>query len=128
MNQVTLERYTYGMQARLSEHFGIEADVKIYPTASFLDEITIQIVQKIFGQQRKLFREKVPLNWKEAVKDRWLPQWIRKYWPIKYRLIEFDVRELMPSLNIPNRSTYIVTDLQETIITDPPILDGWRMG
>lgn len=113
MNQTTLEQYKYAFQTRLSEHFGIEADVEIYPTASFLDEITIQIVQRIFGQQRKLFREKIPMNWKEAIKDRWLPKWIRKYWPIKYRLIEFDVRELMPSLNVPNHPTYIVTDLQE---------------
>jgi hypothetical protein len=80
----------------------------------FLKGVMITITQKIFGQQRKCFREKVPLNWKEAIKDRWLPQWIRKYWSIKYRLIEFDVRELMPSLNVPDRPTYIVTDLQET--------------
>ena len=120
MNQETLERYKYAMRARLSEHFGIEAEVEIFRTAPFLEEMTMEFVQRIFGKQHELFREKVPLNWKEAIKDRWLPQRVRKYWPIKYRLIEFDVRELMPSLNIPDRPTYIVTDLQETTITDPP--------
>ena len=122
MNQVTLERYKYVIQTHLSEYFEMASEVDFHKDP-FLKGIMLTITQRIFGQQRKLFSEQVPLNWKEAVKDRWLPQWMRKYSPVKYRLIEFDVRELMPSLNIPNRSTYIVTDLQETIITEPPILD-----
>ena len=122
MNQVTLERYKYAIQAHLSEHFAMAAEVDFH-NDPFLKGVMITISQKIFGQQRKRFREKVPLNWKEAIKDRWLPRWIRKYWPVEYRLIEFDIRELMPSLNVPNRPTYIVTELQEMTITDPPILD-----
>ena len=118
MNQETLERYKYGMQTRLSEYFAMESEIDL-TMDPILGSIMIHIVQRIFGKQRKLFREKVPLNWKEAVKDRWLPKWFRKYWPIKYRLIEFDVRELMPSLNVPDRPTYIVTHFQDTTITHP---------
>jgi hypothetical protein len=35
-----------------------------------------------------------PENWKESVKERWLPRWAKKRWPIRYK--EYDALVIFP--------------------------------
>ena len=37
-----------------------------------------------------------PENWKEAVKERWFPRWLKKRTPVKYK--EYDVLVVFPDL------------------------------
>lgn len=46
---------------------------------------------------------RVPENWVEAVKDRFLPRFARKYWPIKYS-------EIMTSIRTHNVCPHLPTD------------------
>jgi len=37
-----------------------------------------------------------PENWREAIKERWYPQWLKKRFPIKYK--KYDVLVVFPDL------------------------------
>ena len=43
---------------------------------------------QIYGRTLEEMTHKYPENWIEALKERWLPYRLRKYWPIKYRFIK----------------------------------------
>ena len=47
----------------------------------------------VYGHQ--LDTIKYPLNWKEAFKERWLPRWLLKAFPVKYKV--YDIRRLYPN-------------------------------
>lgn len=44
-----------------------------------------------------------PLNWIEAIKDRWFPVWLKKHFPVVYKEIKAEVHAVFPNW-IPNDS------------------------
>jgi len=55
-------------------------------------ELAVMCAMNILTQN--IERYKWPRNWKEAVKERWLPAWILKRFPVKYTVI--DVKAIYP--------------------------------
>ena len=74
------------------------------------DDIVLQITQRVFGTQILHDEVVYPADWKEAFKARWFPGWAIKKWPVRYKKKVFDVREVVPSLGIPDHESFIVTD------------------
>ena len=37
---------------------------------------------------------KYPANWREAIKERWLPAWLKRKWPVKYKA--YDALTIFP--------------------------------
>ena len=109
MNKIELENMTFAVMASISkalvDDFAQSADVS-YTLHDWLtswadDTIVFQIKQRIFGKQ--ILHEVIsyPADWKEAFKERWYPEWAKNKWPVRYTTKTFDVRELVPSLDIP---------------------------
>lgn len=40
-----------------------------------------------------------PADWKEAIKDRFFPMWMRERWPIRYERVS--INALYPKLKLP---------------------------
>jgi hypothetical protein len=50
---------------------------------------------------RELGEVRLPANWWEAFKERFFPEFLRKYFPVKYRVITY--KSLYPYLRLPNQ-------------------------
>jgi len=50
-----------------------------------------------FGGQREI---RYPSNWIEAIKARWLPQWLRRFWPVRYEIIDVTAKVTYPNLRV----------------------------
>lgn len=52
-------------------------------------EVTIGLLRKLLTDSKEVNEViEVPTNWLEALKERWLPSWILRRWPVKTRKIE----------------------------------------
>lgn len=47
------------------------------------DNLIIRMSQMAWGEEIETVECKWPANWIEAAKDRWLPLWAKKRWPIR---------------------------------------------
>ena len=110
MEEIELENMTVAVIASvnkmLAKHFAQPAEVNMIKHW-IEDEVVIQIKQRIFGKHILHKVISYPADWKEAFKERWYPVWAKDKWPIRYTKETFDVRELVPSLNIPGYKSII---------------------
>lgn len=73
-----------------------------------IEDLCIQLEKHIHGlpEQRIVIKEKYPVNWVEAVRERWLPKWLLKRYPVKYRRIDIDqkiYKAVFTDLNTPDK-------------------------
>lgn len=92
MKTITLEKMKVGMQWKVS------AEVE---QMYLQDMITYQITGYVWSQDAgKKVTFKYPSDWWEAVKERWLPKWLLKKYPVNYTYKEFEVKATYPDLII----------------------------
>jgi len=58
------------------------------------DTLFVTFVQKLAAAKIGTEVIKYPENWKEALKERWFPEWMKKKYPVRYK--KFDVRVCFP--------------------------------
>ncbi len=114
METQELENMMVGAMAKISmdlvEEFAQPANVNYTLMDDWFENaLTVSVRQRVFGKQILYEEITYPANWKEAIKDRWLPEWAKERWPVLYTTRTFDVREVVPSLNIPGHKPFIVT-------------------
>ena len=102
---IDLEKFTYSCEKIISqellEDFAISPKVQLSPFVSFVtDDIIIRVRQDILGETLKTI--KYPSNWKEAIKDRFAPDWIKDRWPVRY--IIYELRAFYPKVSLPDQS------------------------
>ena len=104
------------MMTRISEELADDFAQDAETDYSMMDDwvrnsITLRIKQRVFGKQVLHEVISYPANWKEAFKEQWCPEWAKRRWPVRYTTKTFDVRELVPSLDIPLHRTLINVDV-----------------
>lgn len=65
------------------------------------------IAGKVYEWPRETVR--VPEDWWQAARERWLPNWWIRRWPVKYRTItvRWEVRHICPHVNIVAHDAHI---------------------
>ena len=112
MDRTELENMMFAVMAlitkELAEDFAQAADADYSMMDNWAhDTITLRVKQRVFGKQVLHEVISYPADWKEALKERWYPMWAKDKWPVRYATKTFDVRELVPSLNIPGHKPFI---------------------
>ena len=100
---------------KLLEDFATEPKVDFSVYERFmLDDVCVRVKQIIMGQGPfKCPAAQYPRNWIEAIKDRFLPSWLRERWPIKYTKMYFNARILYPKIKYPDEEHVITAELKE---------------
>ena len=110
INKVEFENMTFAVIAPINkaliESFAQPAEVNIIK--HWVEDVVVaQVKQRIFGRQVLHEEISYPANWKEAFKERWYPECAKNRCPVRYTTKTFDVRELVPSLDIPGHEIFI---------------------
>ncbi len=76
--------------------------VKYIPTS--VDELVIQLTAFVLAEEVQVIKRdyKWPATWWQAVKERWLPGWARRRWPVIYRRehVELVYSALLPKCRL----------------------------
>ena len=112
VEQRTLERFKYAIQeyldAQLVNELADMPAVEFQQHVSFIgDELLLALRGKMLGETLERISASYPVNWWEAVKARFFPEWAKKRWPIQYAKIELEARALYPRLSLPKEPHFI---------------------
>lgn len=119
LDGVTLEKFKFVVLAcvteELASEFVNEPDVAFSLFETWAeDTITVRVKQEILGEHLERAEVRYPLNWKEAVKDRFAPEWFKARWPVREKVVKIDVRALYPKMSIPEDGVIHVLKTERT--------------
>jgi len=106
ITQTTLERIKLVVlqyiTQELAEQFAIEPKAEIHTATDWMgQEIVLRVVQEVYGNELERIEAVYPADWWEAFKERWLPAWAKKRWPVKHKKVQLVAQELYPKLSAP---------------------------
>jgi len=98
-NSEIIEVFEFRMRARLDEE-ALEGVTAGPPMVAAAADMFARIVSQAFRVPgEEMYQHTWPLDWREAVKDRFLPQFARRWWPVRYETVS--VKALYPKLRLP---------------------------
>lgn len=85
-----LSRLKLGYNQYISDHqlldgFNWKVSIDQDPV---LRGIIIRLQGEMWSENLSDFDNRFPLNWWEAVKERWAPTWVKTRWPVKYHKLK----------------------------------------
>jgi len=115
--EVTLEKIRWVVITEL-EKADIEAIVEVSTLQQWArDIIVVRVKGHVWGETlcHRVIRH--PLNWIEAVKDRWLPWWLRRRWPVKWQEHHIEAKAYYPGErpSMPDRPWRIAAYLRHGV-------------
>lgn len=88
------------IEKHLAQHFTEPSECALSQHVNFnADEYTFRIIQKIWGHFACSQEVRYPANWREAIKERFAPQWFKRRWPVVDTVIVVKAWELFPGVN-----------------------------
>ena len=105
---VVLEQIRYHAQIELDEYFS-DVDVQFIKCLEDCDRALIRYVCRAWAQT--IDEYKFPMNRKEVLKERFLPGFLKKRWPIKYTRIT--LKAVYPKIKIPKEEHYVILNVED---------------
>ena len=102
------------IEEELGKHFAIPARCATSTNQAFAHQtVVLRVVQEILGHIVECQEVRHPANWWEAVKQRFMPEWIKRRWPVKETVVTLTARELYPSIAMPDQ--HCIIDISKSI-------------
>jgi len=97
-HDVNLERmkfvaYQY-ISKELAKEFAEPCEVDVLPLLNNM--FALRVTQRVLGREVERVAVEYPADWWQAVRERWLPEWAKKRWPVRMRKHQLVARELYP--------------------------------
>ena len=101
MKQIVLERMKFAMQTYISTELLDDMHPEVLDSHVWLDVIAQRVVFDLRAHilSNKIHQARWPTDWKEAVKERFAPGWMKRRWPVRYETL--DIYRLYPHLAVP---------------------------
>lgn len=97
MKELLLKKYKLRTELAIA-HQNIKASSYLHMS---MDAMIVSLDAMIAGEQLTKIYKIFPTDWKEALKDRFLPEFFRKWVPVKYEIIDIEVAALYPKYVLP---------------------------
>lgn len=108
-----LSKLYFAFQGALSKALLSNEGIKLEEHAS---NIIFQLNASVYGIHHPPKQYQYPANWIEAIKERWLPAWAAKSWPVKYTIITVELREIYPEIQPAIKSQRVEWKIDSTEI------------
>jgi len=88
---------------KLKHALALSEEAQINLAAEFFaGGLTARLTAVLAGEHVRVLEAQYPADWKQAVKERFLPRWLRKWWPIRYVRVGWDIRVVYPEISLPD--------------------------
>lgn len=83
-------------------------DVKINTVIDlFTRDIVVRLDKYMWKQDLETKKIRIPLDWIEAFKERWLPEWLKERYPVRYKWYIFEPSLCYPELMLDDERSII---------------------
>ena len=93
---------------------GILQDVK---TDSFYEEQADYLVYEletfVLTETLEDLDVRYPADWVQGIKERWLPLYLKKKFPVKYKYITYKAEALYPKISLPDRGPIVKVEIKK---------------
>jgi len=76
-------------------------------TEFFANGMTSRLLAVMAGELLEVPTVKYPRDWKEALKERFLPWWAKRWWPVRYSYVVWEATVLYPLISLPDEAHYL---------------------
>lgn len=119
--EVVLHKLEYGVAAVLPKGFANQPYVEIQQVVNIIGQrVYLKICQDIAAQHLDRAEFDYPADWKEAVKERFAPAWLKRRWPVRYHHVMIDIEALYPKIALPDEEYFIKVNRNVGRIGDLP--------
>ena len=87
-------------------------------TEFFANGMTSRLLAVMAGELLEVPTVKYPRDWKEALKERFLPWWAKRWWPVRYSYVVWEATVLYPLISLPDEVHYLAevrADVREKV-------------
>lgn len=102
MKTVNLEQFQMAANIAIKNHALRNAHAKAY-LQELSDAAILSVRAAVWGERLQTIRKQYPVNWIEALKDRFLPNVLKKRFPVKYETIDIDVAAVYPEYTLSKK-------------------------
>lgn len=89
--------YQVRSRAVVPDHVAMYVGVKLESYFDkLIDALVVDLVAEIKGVTLESCVVKYPIDWIEAFKERWFPNWLKLKYPIKYKTVKLKTVALLP--------------------------------
>ena len=81
-----------------------------------VDGLLFNLQTYLYGRKQTVLDVRYPSTWIEAVKDRWLPKWFRRWWKVRYTLHQIDVMQVWPEIEVKGTKPIVLYEQDRTEI------------
>lgn len=96
MRIVLLQRVSKGLAGLLANPIDVEAFEDL-----FAEDAMLRLKAVVMGEHIETPAVRYPKDWKEAVRERFFPEWALRRWPVQYTEKVFDTRVVYPMISLP---------------------------
>ena len=112
IKSVELEQFgtfTCFAEERWDEYFSIPLKVIIHQPDKLTGDplcqlMSVGIRQAVYAETLERVECKYPVDWWEAVKERWLPAWAKRRWPVRYKHVALTAKCYYPKISKPDET------------------------
>ena len=95
VSERVLQKVAFGVQREVSSIALMDTEFSVDP-CELRDAMVYSIRTKVWGEYLDGADVSFPANWKEALKERWAPEWLKKRKPVVFKTIETRFTVLYP--------------------------------
>lgn len=113
-----LERLRYSVQthidAVLVDQLANLPVARIEEMGSLLgNKLAVSVRGFLFGTTLEQVECSYPRDWREAIKERFAPAWLKRRWPVQYAKVVLRARAEYPQLRLPPKQPYTIRLMRE---------------
>lgn len=106
-NEIKLEKLRWTLMTHINEEIAGEIvnapQVDVQHDNYISDLFAVRAIFDFLGANMESISAKYPANWKQAIKERFAPEWVKRRWPVRYTVVTLFARELYPRMKLPDR-------------------------
>lgn len=115
VDRLTLEKIQIGTHLTLSPSFLLDAQVSVEQTIGKM--IEVQVRGFLWGRQARHYEFRTPVDWWQAVRQRFAPAWWLRRHPVRERVEVVDAKAIWPEFRylVPGQRCEISLIRQEAL-------------
>lgn len=100
--QLSVEQYAASMAICMPFLRNCQFDV----ASHYGEQLVVTLAARIATQHIETREVHYPADWVQHLKQRWLPHWLKRLFPVRETIVKFETKLLYPEIELPHNDKF----------------------